>query len=774
MTGPKLLFLALAATLTSCTQSIEKQVDILYEKMNWEERYAQLKGLYMTQFFDENLQLDTALCREKIPNGVGHISQYAFNTFQDPDDVRDMVCQLQTWLVENTPSGIPALFHEELLTGVNTRGATIYPQQIGLACSFNPELAEQKTWYSATGLRRIGGALALSPMVDVCRDPSFNRLEESYGEDGYLSAAMGTAFVRGLQHGDLKEGVAACTKHFPGYGGGGNAPEKELIEEILLPHEAIIRTAGSRVVMPGYHQFHGQECCASKEALDDILRGYLGFEGVVVSDYSAISKVQGGLSPLEQAVAAINAGNDVDLPHGANYALLPEAVEKGLVSEKTIETAVKRVLRLKVELGLLDNPMFFDKGHIELDSPEERELAYRLATQSVVLLKNEGGILPLDKPMKIALTGPNAGSMWAMLGDYTYPAMIYFWKRRIPDAENPHIVTLREGMEKGLPEGGSLLYSRGCDWTEKIETVINSSGDPAVAYLIKNQKRMVDSGEIADRAEALRYAAQSDVIIAAMGENVMLCGENRDRGSLRLPGSQELFVEELIATGKPVVLVVFGGRAQVISELEKKCAAVIQAWYPGEEGGNALADILYGKVSPSGKLSVSYPSEEIVGRNICYSYGKSGEPIAHPFGFGLSYSSFEYSDLSLQGSAATSDKTLELSFKLRNSGEVPADEIAQIYICPAEEGQQLSPIRLQGFARVSLEAGEQKSVTVRLGLEQFGYYDADKLWSIDPGKYTVKVGASSEDIRLEGTVCLEGERKSAPRREMYLSETIIK
>ena len=209
MKGPKLLFLALAVTLTSCTQSIEKQVDILYEKMNWEERYAQLKGLYMTQFFDENLQLDTALCREKIPNGVGHISQYAFNTFQDPDDVRDMVCQLQTWLVENTPSGIPALFHEELLTGVNTRGATIYPQQIGLACSFNPELAEQKTWYSATGLRRIGGALALSPMVDVCRDPSFNRLEESYGEDGYLSAAMGTAFVRRLQHGDLTEAVAA-------------------------------------------------------------------------------------------------------------------------------------------------------------------------------------------------------------------------------------------------------------------------------------------------------------------------------------------------------------------------------------------------------------------------------------------------------------------------------------------------------------------------------------------------------------------------------------
>ena len=320
---------SLAVLMTGCNTGtdMEQKVDELYAKMPQEERIAQLKSMYMDDLFDEHGQLDTAKCRELIPCGVGHFSQFCLQQPRDPNDIRDKVAAVQDWLMNNTPNGIPALFHEEVLSGVNTVGSTIYPQQIGQACSFNPELAELKTRQTSTVLRRMGGALALSPMVDVCRVPSFNRLEESYGEDGYLSAVMGVAFVKGLQQDDLKQGVGACSKHYLGYGGGGDAEEKVLMEEILLPHETMIRQAGSLAVMPGYHAFHGTNCVANSEILQDILRNYLGFDGMVVSDYTAIDQLPGIDDVVKKAAEAINNGNDVDFPFGANYQHLQEAID---------------------------------------------------------------------------------------------------------------------------------------------------------------------------------------------------------------------------------------------------------------------------------------------------------------------------------------------------------------------------------------------------------------------------------------------------------------
>ena len=292
-----LLATGLALLMSGCNTAIdmEQQVDELYERMSQEERIAQLKSMYMDNLFDEQGRLDTAKCRELIPYGIGHFSQFCMQQPRDPNELRDRAAAVQDWLINNTPNGIPALLHEEVLSGVNTLGATIYPQQIGQACSFNPELAELKTRQTSTALRKMGGILALSPMVDVCRTPSFNRLEESYGEDGYLSAVMGVAFINGLQQGNLKKGVGACSKHYLGYGGGGDADEKELMEEILLPHEAMIRLAGSKCVMPGYHAVHGTKCVANSEILQDILRDYVGFDGMVVSDYTAIDQL-----PLER------------------------------------------------------------------------------------------------------------------------------------------------------------------------------------------------------------------------------------------------------------------------------------------------------------------------------------------------------------------------------------------------------------------------------------------------------------------------------------------
>ena len=774
----KLLFLCVSALLVGCSTAvdIDQQVDELYAKMPQEERIAQLRSMYMDELFNEQGQLDTAKCRELIPYGIGHFSQFCMQQPRDPNELRDRAIAIQDWLMNNTPNGIPALLHEEVLSGVNTLGSAIYPQQIGQACSFNPELAELKTFQTSTTLRKIGGIFALSPMVDVCRNPSFNRLEESYGEDGYLSAVMGTAFVKGLQQGNLKKGVGACSKHYLGYGGGGDAEEKELMEEILLPHETMIRLTGSVAVMPGYHDVHGTRCVANSEILQDILRGYVGFDGMVVSDYTAIDQIPGLETTVEKAAAAINNGNDVDFPHGANYKYLQEAIDKGLVKPEVLERAVKDVLRIKFRLGLFDKDAYlYSKEDIKLDTPEERQTAYDIAAQSIVLLENNG-ILPLKDVKNVLVTGPNANSIWAMCGDYTYPAMSYFWKMvmDVADRDNPHIVKLLEAMTAKKPENLNVMYSRGCDWTEDIETKYGEVGD-ARAWEYELLHRKVDSGEKADKAEALKMSQEADVIIAAVGENVMLCGENRDREGLRLPGKQEQYVEELIKTGKPVVLVVFGGRAQVISGIAEKCAAVIQAWYPGEEGGNAVADILYGNVSPSAKLSVSYPNTEI-NEPICYNYSAEKDArVAWPFGYGLSYTTFEYQNLQVNSEAQTSDNFVELTFQVKNTGEVKADEIAQIYLSPTADNQNIRPIQLQGFARISLEPGQTKTVTTRLYVEQFGFYshNGTRQWNIEPGTYIVKVGASSADIRLQQEVILRGKAVNKPLRDHYFSESIV-
>ena len=809
-----LKMICMTALLAGCNSAVnmdmEQQIDELYAKMPQEERIAQLKSMYMDELFNDEGQLDTAKCRELIPYGIGHFSQFALQKPRDPNTIRDMVVAVQNWLKNNTPNGIPALFHEEVLSGINTKGSTIYPQQIGQACSFNTELAELKTRQTSTTMRKMGGILALSPMVDVCRTPSFNRLEESYGEDAYLSAAMGVAFVKGLQQGNLKTGVGACTKHYLGYGGGGDAEEKELMEEILLPHETMIRTTGSVAVMPGYHDVHGTRCVCNSEILQDILRGYVGFDGMVVSDYTAIDQIPGLEKTVEKAAAAINNGNDVDFPFGANYQYLKQAIDEGLVKPETLERAVKNVLRVKFRAGLFDsNAYLYSTEDIKLDTPEERQTAYDIATQSVVLLENNG-ILPLTKeklellsagaPLserdraRVLLTGPNANSMWAMLGDYSFPAMSYFWKKVENDLDHPHTITLLEGMKAKVPEGVNLMYSRGCDWTEEIETKFSELGDErAWEYEILHRK--VDSGENADMDEALALAKDANVIIAAVGENVMLCGENRDRQSLRLPGKQEQFVEELIKTGNPVVLVVFGGRAQVISGLAEKCAAVIQAWYPGEEGGNAVADILYGKVSPSAKLSVSYPNTELY-EPLCYnslptdiSHSSLLTPpsskIAWPFGYGLTYTTFDYANLQVNSEAQTSDDFVELTFQVKNTGKVAATEIAQIYLSPTDSthssfliphSSNIRPIQLQGFARIALEPGQTKTVTTRVYVEQLGFYSHNgsvRQWNIEPGTYTFKVGASSADIRLKQQLILRGSSVTKPLRDHYFSESTV-
>jgi len=438
------------------------------------------------------------------------------------------------------------------------------------------------------------------------------------------------------------------------------------------------------------------------------------------------------------------------------------------------------VLRYKFRAGLFDEkPYLYSTEKIVLDTPEERKTAYDIAVESVVLLQNDANLLPLTSnpsPQKILVTGPNANSMWAMCGDYSFPSMTFFWKKMEEDLDHPHVITLLEGLQNHKPDSVNIFYSRGCDWTEEIETKFSHVGDKrSWEYPLLHRK--VDSGEKANKEEALAMADSADVIIAAMGENVMLCGENRDRQGLRLPGKQQEYVEALLATGKPVILVLFGGRAQVIGDLAERCAAVIQAWYPGEEGGHAVADILYGKVSPSAKLSVCYPKEELY-EPVCYNYANSklsNSQIQWPFGFGLSYTTFEYKHLLMDQSARVSTDYIKVSFEVKNMGKVAATEIAQVYLSPTADDQPLRPIQLQGFARVALEPGQTKRVELKLYTDQFGYYtnDGQRQWNVQPGTYTVKVGASSADIRLEQDITLKGEKVTKPLRDRYFSEVKV-
>ena len=405
----------------------------------------------------------------------------------------------------------------------------------------------------------------------------------------------------------------------------------------------------------------------------------------------------------------------------------------------------------------------YKSGDLDLDTPESRKTAYELACQSVVLLKNNS-VLPLSSEYKkIALVGPNANTFWCMLGDYTYQSMQAFWWGGKVDPNNPKIVSLRDAMVNKLSPDFTLGYERGCDWSTAGESAVIREGDPRTARL---KMMLMESSDPTDWNKAVRLASESDVVIAALGENPTLCGEARERKGIRLPGDQERFLQDLIATGKPVVLVMFGGRPQVIDNVADGCAAILQAWYPGEEGGNAVADILLGNVNPSGKLCMSYPKNEDK-TMICYNNGDSTVDVAYPFGYGLSYTTFEYSDVVVPHSSGIESDDLEIKCTVKNTGSVPGTEIVQLYVSPSS-GQPLKPIQLKGFARVFLQAGESKTLSFHVSPQQLAYY-SDGRWIVEPGDYEFKIGASSSDIRLKGICELTGEPRRIAYRDIYFS-----
>lgn len=784
---------------------IEAKVEKALSRMLLQDKLAELQGIRPNDLV-ENGKVSLEKCRALMPHGIGQLCQFTSSLHFTPEQVRAMVNDIQHYLVTETPARIPAIFHEEMITGFPSPGCTLYPQHIGMGCSWNPDLIEEAARHTAETSRNLGGTLSLSPMVDLTRTPAWGRNEEGFGEDPLLTSRLALAFVKGLQGDDLSKGVAATTKHFAGYGGSYGS-EGEFMDEYLMPHEAAIRLGDLSCVMPNYGVFRNMPSSGSKELLTGILRGYLGFRGLTVSDYGAIHKMiahHSASDDLDAGVKALNAGLDVELSKGTCFPLLPQAVKEGLVSMNRVDEAVRRSLTLKARLGLLDeHPLFCTGGLPDHDSPEYRKSAYEQACQSLVLLKNDG-ILPLRKGIKVALVGPNSDSIYSLLGDYSYQCLsLFFWGIK-PDAAHPKLVTLLDGLGSRLGKEGELLHERGCDWNSDADMALDTkNGDKQILESAKRLKRviaMVHEGlPVPDEEKALAIARQSDVIVAAVGENVYLSGEGRVRPTLRLPAIQEAFVEKLIGTGKPVVLVLFGGHNFAVGGLEKRCAAIIQAWYPGEEGGNAVADLLTGAINPSGRLCVSFPADNAklpsgssdatvtpaastnIAANIAGvqalppemrasfsytdNYHSSLRPL-YPFGYGLSYTTYAYSDLKVPDSAPLSAESIPVTLKVKNTGPRAGTEVVQLYASPTDPKSPLKPIRLEGFRRVDLAPGEEKSVTFGLSPEQFCSWK-DGSWRVEPGTYRIRAGASSADLPLEAKIRLEGAAKTFKKRTRF-------
>ena len=749
-------------------KALQAQVDAVYDRLSVEDRAAQLFGIYPSELMVDGV-FSIEKCKEVIPYGAGHICQLSSSQSLNADELRQLIADIQDYMVNHTPAGIPAVIHDECITGVTAKGATAYPQQMAVACTWDPALLSVKMRQTARSMRDLGEQFALSPMVDIIRSAHWSRVEESYGEDGYLTATMGTAFVKGLQADGFRDGVTATTKHFLGYGGGSSLTEKEIYEEVLFPHEAIIRQAGSRSIMTCYDKFRTQYAVCSDTLLNVILRDYLHYDGIVVSDYGAVQQGSRDRSPefLKQcAIDAINTGNDLEFNSNTSYRYLPELLAEGRVSEEAFERAVKRALMVKARSGLLDpNPEYFKEGKLDMDPAESRQTAYDLAAESVVMLKNNG-VLPLASGKNIAVVGPNANSVWSMLGDYTFPSMQLFFFRKDVNPDDLYVPTFLECFQSKYD--GKIEYSRGVDWSTLADMGLSMSGDQRVRAL---NVRKIDSEDYTNWDDAIKVAARNDVIVAAMGENIYLCGENRRRAGIRLPGDQEAFVKALIATGKPVVLVMFSGRPEMITDIADGCAAILQAFYPGEEGGNAVSDILTGKVNPSGKLCMTMPATESTDQ-FCYNNGVNPEMALYPFGFGLSYTTFQYSDISVQPEAKTKNGLIEISCKVTNTGSVKGDEVVQLYASP-KSGQPLKPIQLKGFQRISLDPGKSATVTFCVSADQLAWF-SDAGWTISPGDYAFKVGPSSSDLPLEGVCTLKGKPVVKALRDVYFADAAVR
>jgi len=755
---------------------VDDRVRALMAEMTLAEKTSQLWGIWAIALLDEKRHFAPQRQPELLEHGIGQISRLGANSLVAPTQVAALANEIQRYIIDTTRLSIPAMIHEESCAGVLTRGATTFPQSIGQAATWQPDLIEAMTQVIRDQLRAIGAHHALAPVLDVARDARWGRVEETFGEDPFLITALGTAYIRGLQGTDLKHGIAATAKHFLGYaaseGGMNWAPAhispRELREIYMMPFKAAIQTANLATVMNAYHELDGIPCGSSKELLVDLLRNELGFKGLIVSDYFTIAQLADYHHVTddrsEAARLALEAGMDLELPTPDGYGKpLLEALENGKIDVALVDACLERVLTAKFAWGLFDQP-YVDEGRVAAiySQPQSVALSRKIAQQSIVLLKNEGGLLPLSKSLgKIAVIGPSANSARLLQGDYHYPSHMenMFNPDVSPDAPTPaqedvvpwaeHMppsVTILQGIQALVSPETQVLYAAGCSITSD-----DTSGFAAAAALAKG----------------------ADVAIVVVGDKSGLApdctsGESLDRVSLDLPGVQQQLVEAIFATGTPTIVVLTNGRPYTLPWIAEHIPSLLVAWLPAEQGGAAVADVLFGDVNPGGKLPMSFPRH--VGQvPVFYNHKPSGgrshwqgkyvemtaDPL-YPFGYGLSYTNFEYADLHITPDQVDAHGTVTITLTVSNVGERAGDEVVQLYVSDPIASVTRPVIALKGFTRLTLQPGERKTVSFTLEARHLAFYDRDMRYQVEPGAINVGIGSSSQDIRLRGTFTITG------------------
>ncbi|MBR5256752.1 MAG: glycoside hydrolase family 3 C-terminal domain-containing protein [Bacteroidales bacterium] len=649
---------------------------------------------------------------------------------------------LQRYAIDSTRLGIPIILAEEAPHGHMAIGTTVFPTSIGLASTWDTELVEKVGQTIGTELQAQGATIGYGPVIDLSREPRWSRVEETYGEDVHLTSQMASAMVRGTS----SKGVISTLKHFVAYGvpeGGHNGNPsiigmRDLRENVLPTFKAAI-DAGALSVMTSYNSLDGIPTTCNKDLLTGVLRDEWGFKGFVVSDLESIDGIardhKVAASPQEAGEMALNAGVDVDL--GAHcYAQLKESVDKGRVSMKTLDQAVKRVLIRKFEAGLFDHPYVDEATAAGLvRTPEHLEVAAQAAREGIVLLKNDG-VLPLKSGTRIALIGPNADNQYNQLGDYT-----------APQAEE-NVVTMLDGLRA---KGADVLYVKGCSIRDTRDSQIAQA---AIAAMLSDVAVVVVGGSSA-RDFKTKYIDTGAAVVDEDAVSDMEAGEGFDRACLDLLGLQSDLLKAVRAAGKPVVVVYVEGRPLDKNWAAEKADALLTMWYPGGEGGTALADVLFGDYNPAGRLPVSVPRN--VGQLPVYYNKKnprghdyvemSADPL-YPFGYGLSYTTFEYSDLTVSGRVPD----VEVTVNVKNTGTRDGDEVVQLYVIDPLASTVRPRKQLRAFDRVFVKVGETVPVTLKLGPDAFSLVDAAGKTVIERGDFILEVGASSEDTRLKETI----------------------
>jgi beta-glucosidase len=748
-------------------QPVERRVDDLLGRMTLDEKVAQLRTLWTAkaELFDARGHLDPAKMAQLFPDGIGGYSRPSdvkgpvsprVLPFHDARETVAIVNELQRYALTHTRLGIPILFHEEGLHGYATRGTTSFPVPIALASSFDPDLVTRVNAVTAREMSARGVSLALTPVVDVARDPRWGRIEETFGEDPYLVGRLGVAAINGLQgpgHSRVltPDHVFATLKHLTGHGqpqsgtNVGPAPisERELREYFFPPFQRAIAETGVNAVMASYNEIDGVPSHANRWLLHDVLRGEWGFQGAVVSDYYGIDQLESihriAANPAQAARLALSAGVDADLPEGACYATLTGQVREGAVPEKAIDEAARKVLELKFRAGLFERTYAdADRAVNVTNTADAIALSREAAARSIVLLKNDG-TLPLKLPTAdgarkpvIAVIGPDAAT--PHLGGYY----------GVP----PHPVSFLEGIKGRAGNRATIVYAEGVKIT-------------------KNDDWWADEVQLADPAEnaklieqAVTVAKDADQIVLNFGGNEQTSREGwadthlGDRSTLDLIGQQQDLFDALRKLGKPITVVLTNGGPLAVVKVAEQANALIESWYLGEQGGNAIAQVLFGDVNPGGKLPVTIPRN--VGQVPSYYDHKPSalrgylfdttKPL-YPFGFGLSYTTFSLSEPRLSTNRIRKGGSVQVTVTVRNTGARGGDEVVQLYLHQKVASVTQPVEKLVGFERVSLDAAAERAVTFTLTADQLAIWNIDMQHVVEPGEFELMAGANSAEFK---------------------------